>query len=344
MKKKICYLLVMMMAISLCFGCSKSKTENEVETTLLTEETAESSTEEISESESTIANELTTVKETSSEEQSTTVESTTAEITTTAKPTTTVKETTTKKTTTTKPTTTKSTTTKKQEVTTKMQETTTQKLEPTIVVSSNNITITDDQPVAITIAYKDFLGSYNAYFESSNSSLVTCEWGEWFDGNKITLYIYGQSNGSATITVYSQTYGMDYANATINITVNKITPASQSSIIIDSIGGEYKQWGSSYIAYNLYKLNDATTEIKSRTDGNINIYVTITTSCIEKNLRNYSHISYDYKLYNSSGIVVKTGDVLIFNNDIFELYQDKLQFLNLEPDNYTLVFTDSHLD
>ncbi len=317
MKKKVCYLLTTLMSMSLCFGCGKADPVVDIDTS--TEESVITSTDETTESETTTINEI-------SENQTTTEEETTTEApTTTVQQTTTIKE----------------TTTKKQEVTTKEQETTTQKLEPSVIVSSNNITITDDQPVAVTIEYKNFPGSYYATVYQSDTSIVSSSWSEWYDGNRITLYIYGQSNGSATVTVYSNTYGMDYANTTINVTVNKPTPASQSSLTIDSVGGEYKYWGNA-MTYNLNKLNSAEYEIRSRKDGNINIYVDITTSCIEYNCIGFGWIYYSCKLCNSSGVVVDTDFVLIDFSNLNELYADSLIFDDLEPDDYTLIFYDQY--
>lgn len=311
MKKRILCLGLALVLITSCFGCGKTPgTTNPVDTESSNETTTESTVESNSENVSEAENQPTT--------EAPTTEATTEPPTTPA------------------PTTETPTPAPTEPPTQKPTQPPTQAITMTASVTnielgeeskSTYITITGMEPGLRQMSYR-ILGDVIVSVSSGTVS-----------GDTMEIIFTPISSGTAQVLLYLENTDK---SVTINITVDKPTPADKTSLSISKIGGEYKYYISSKKdLYNVYKIDDVSYKIDTSYDGSVYITATVITSCVEQNVSNYDFIAVDYKLYNSKGIVVKSDNIYVSNYSIFEKYQTTIKIYNLEPDDYILYFTDN---
>lgn len=171
-------------------------------------------------------------------------------------------------------------------------------------------------------------------YDIDDTSIVTCEWGEW-DGDVIPLTFTPISSGSTFVTVYIEDTDIEIV---IDVSVYIPTPSQLSSLTVEGVGNEHMQYIGGNTNVNV--IHSLTYEIITVGDK-ISIDIDYNVSCIE--CENYTgYIRIRYNLYNSSGVVVQTGLTLIPFTHTNTLYAAGFDFSLLPPDDYKLVFSDAY--
>ena len=199
----------------------------------------------------------------------------------------------------------------------------------TLTSTKYNISLQEDSDVA----YITMIGGETIVYDIDDTSVVLCEWGDW-DGDTIPLTFYPVSSGNTFVTVYIEDYDVSIR---INITVNISTPSDLTTLTIEGVGEELKQYNNGLP--NTNKLHSATYRIDDYVNNTVAIWVDFVVSCID--CVDYTgYIRLRYNLYNSNGVVVETGTTITEFTHIYTQYAGTLVFSDLPPDDYKLVFSD----
>lgn len=309
MKKTICYLLVVILVFGACVGCGKkdkektdSKKQDKVEAvigdTALGDDASNDEPEESDGTEQQPVTEESKVEQKQPQNQSQN----------------------------------KNQSQQQQNQSQQRQEVTEQAIvNPTITTSATNVNLDNSaQVVNITLSHLD-VGDVR--FDIADTSICSCQWGNW-SGNTIPLTITPLKTGNTTVTVSLPSYNKSVA---IGVAAKITTPADLSSLTIDKVGNTYERWFHGTVAANKFVLNSAEYKITSRSNGNVNIHIDLTASCVECNYSSY-YIQILYELYNSSGVCIKSHYIFKQFTHLNQLYSDTIDFYDLEPGDYTLKF------
>jgi len=184
-------------------------------------------------------------------------------------------------------------------------------------------------------AYITMIGGETIEYDIDDTSIVTCEWGDW-DGDTIPLTFKPNSSGETYVIVSAKGYN---ESITIYITVNNPTPEDLTTLTIEGVGEELKQYNTGLP--NTNKLHSATYRIGNYPNDTVAIWVDFIVSCTDCVDYN-GYISLRYNLYNSSGVVYKTGTTLTAFTHTDTQYAGELVFSDLPPDDYKLVFSSKY--
>lgn len=204
--------------------------------------------------------------------------------------------------------------------------------QPTITADKTSLYMDENYQVV----YFTMIGDGTIVCDIDNTYVVDCEWGDW-DGDTIPLTFTPISSGETYVTVYPE--GYDNKGITIYVTVDIDTPSELTTLTIEGEGSEFKQYITGLP--NTNKLHSVTYKIEPYVDDEICIWIDYVVSCIECVEYN-GYIRIRYNLYNSSGVVVETGETITEFTHTNTQYAGTMVFSGLPADDYTLVFSDSY--
>lgn len=202
---------------------------------------------------------------------------------------------------------------------------------PTITASKTNLKLNNTSSVVYITVSDDCTIEYDI----SDTNIVNCEWGDW-DGYTVPLTFNPISSGETYVTVSLEGYNK---KITIYVDVNMHTPSDLTTLAIEGVGKEFDQYTTGLP--NTNKLHSATYRIDNYVNDTVAIWVDYIVSCTD--CVNYTgYIELRYNLYNSSGVVVKTGTAITEFTHTYTQYAGTLVFSDLPTDNYKLVFSSKY--
>ena len=150
---------------------------------------------------------------------------------------------------------------------------------------------------------------YNILFDIEDSSIVTCEWGDWYDqGYSRDLYFYGLKDGTTTVTVYPA--HSDYGHLSFDV---KVSDIETINLDVDTF---YNESLNTFIAKTSGTYNNSIVKVKfSDVEFDINnnyiefyYKAELTEDTDLGHLVSKVNCYYSYSLYDDEGYVVKSGN------------------------------------
>ncbi|MBQ7119901.1 MAG: S-layer homology domain-containing protein, partial [Oscillospiraceae bacterium] len=213
-----------------------------------------------------------------------------------------------------------------------------------ISASTYSLNLTDETTITITTTYKDeeYPGgvTLNANYDSS---VINVKWEEsdigYWDN---PLRIIPIKNGTTTLRISLVENPNEYQDVIVTVSgfdTNMSTPTDLTTLTIEGMGEEFKQYNTGLP--NTNKLHSATYRINNYPNDTVAIWVDFIVSCTDCVDYN-GYIQLRYNLYNSSGVVVKTGTTITEFTHTYTQYAGTLSFSSLPPDDYKLVFSSKY--
>lgn len=112
------------------------------------------------------------------------------------------------------------------------------------------------------------------------------------------------------------------------------TLTTSTSLPIENLG----YFNTSMKAYTKATLENMSYTVKRSTSGKDTIEATLTCIKTYQGSNSLDNIKFTYRLYNSSGTMVKSGNILILDAPMNVACTQTLLLTYLEPDDYTIEF------
>ena len=214
----------------------------------------------------------------------------------------------------------------------------------TITAKTKNVEIVDGDYVDITLSVYapddfDTIGFDYKY----NNSVVSCEWGDWGDWNgdytSISLRIYGLNPGKETIILYFDGQKSDIKES-VNVTVIEKQP--DYTFQLPECPLEVSRFGYKNSLYSTAKITNLKVNVTS-SSSLVGVKLTVTgTKIYDKDPSVSSSCLIGYKIYNESGVVVKSGTISSPDVKLGETFvmTESIFCTNLEPGNYRIEILD----
>lgn len=185
------------------------------------------------------------------------------------------------------------------------------------------------------VVYISMSGADAVIYEVNNTSVVTCEWGEW-DGYTIPLTFHPVSNGQTTVTVYTEGYEK-------SITIRVYVEMSEPTLTVTGVGEEYCLYYPYKLEADVFYLHSAKPEITVYSfSDDMYVEVEVVAEIVENNNLDSNYIGIEYELIDEEGICVDTGHVFISANYLNKKYSQVLTFW-VDIGDYTLTFKDMYM-